>query len=117
MGRLVANNSGGTIDTIASEYGLLVRRVFARQAKYKSAINVFEHIFGSVSSELSKAERTYFLNLIEEYRDERIPRTSISTLLYSWAVRFNKEYLLDQVLFDPFPIELVQLADSGKGRD
>ena len=40
----------------------------------------------------------------------------VTSLLESWAVRFEADYILDQALFAPFPEALVSEADSGKGR-
>lgn len=62
-------------------------------------------------------ERSFILNTIEEYRDERIPLEVVTHLIASSAVRFNHTYLEGQTLLQPFPRELTNLSDSGKGRD
>ncbi len=36
-------------------------------------------------------------------------------LLRSWSIRFNVDYLKDQTIFEPFPNELFDVTDSGKG--
>jgi uncharacterized protein YbgA (DUF1722 family) len=41
----------------------------------------------------------------------------VSTLLRSWAERFEVSYLADQVMFEPYPEALVSLRDSGKGQE
>lgn len=43
------------------------------------------------------------------------PRNPVR-VVRSWAVRFGEEYLLKQVLFQPYPLSLVEITDSGKGR-
>ena len=91
--------------------------MFASPARPGGIINTALHAFGGFSDRLSPAERRLFLNSIEEYRDERIPASTLFALLRSWAVRFETTYLLDQVFLDPFPAELVDITDSGKGRD
>jgi uncharacterized protein YbgA (DUF1722 family) len=35
----------------------------------------------------------------------------------AWGVRFGEKYLLDQTFFRPYPQELLDISDSGKGRD
>lgn len=77
-----------------------------------SWINVLQH--AADTDKVSSEERKLFLDLIEEYRDERIPLTTLTTLVYSWAVRFNNTYLLEQFVFSPFPKELIDSTDSGK---
>jgi len=99
---------------LAYEQGL--RRALARPPRYTSLINVIQHAFGGFSDSLSKDERALFSNLIEQYRDERIPASVLLQLVRSWAVRFGESYLLRQVLFEPYPLSLVEITDSGKGR-
>ncbi len=91
--------------------------MFGSPAKSGGVINTALHAFGGFSERLSPLERKYFLDAVEEYRDERIPASALFTLLKAWAVRFEVRYLLDQVFLDPFPKELVEITDSGKGRD
>lgn len=66
---------------------------------------------------VSADEKRFFLNSLEEYRDERIPLSAIQRLLYSWAIRLEEKYLLQQTLFSPFPQELAKIADAGRVRD
>jgi uncharacterized protein YbgA (DUF1722 family) len=40
-----------------------------------------------------------------------------SGLMRGLVVRFDVGYLADQVFFQPYPEELIELLDSGKGRD
>ena len=37
-------------------------------------------------------------------------------VLRAWVVRFDQPYLREQTLFEPYPEDLVQITDSGKGR-
>ena len=34
-----------------------------------------------------------------------------------YAIRFDDKDLLNQTFFNPYPIELISIADSGKGRN
>jgi len=79
-------------------------------------INTLQHAFGWASEGLSKPEKKFFLNTLEEYRDERIPLSTVVHLLHSYAIRFNNEYLLSQVLLQVYPEDLTEITDSGKGR-
>jgi uncharacterized protein YbgA (DUF1722 family) len=58
-----------------------------------------------------------FVDFTEECRDERIPSFVLARVVKSWAVRFGNRYLLEQILFEPYPLELVYNTDSGKVRD
>ncbi|HOX13784.1 MAG TPA: DUF523 and DUF1722 domain-containing protein [Spirochaetia bacterium] len=117
LGRIAANLERHPFPAVLSEYGAELGTMFGSPAKPGGVINTALHAFGGFSERLSPLERKYFLDAVEEYRDERIPASALFTLLKAWAVRFEVRYLLDQVFLDPFPKELVEITDSGKGRD
>ena len=116
MGRLVANPEHKPLEQLLTEYQALMTRAFDRIPRYTSHINVLEHALGYVSRKITTQERQYFLNLLEDYRDERFPLSAILTVLQSWLIRFEESYLLNQFYFEPFPKNLVEITDSGKGR-
>jgi uncharacterized protein YbgA (DUF1722 family) len=117
LGRIVANPEKRPFGEILEAYRIELGTMFSTQAKPGGVINTALHAFGGFSDKLSVRERTLFINSIEEYRDERIPASALLALLKSWALRFEVDYLLDQVFLDPFPKDLVEITDSGKGRD
>ena len=73
-------------------------------------------MLGHVSEGLTSAEKAFFLDELERYRNQRVCLSAPTSLLRSWIVRFNVPYLMDQFYFDPFPETLVEVLDSGKGR-
>ena len=69
------------------------------------------------SKKLTGKEKAYFLDLLENYRNEKIPLSAVLTVLESWIIKYDEEYLASQTYFAPYPPELVEIGDSGKGRD
>ena len=61
-------------------------------------------------------EKAHFLDLLELYRDAKIPLSAAVAIIRSWIARFDTDYLEDQTYFQPYPLELVEIFDSGKGR-
>jgi len=117
LGNIVANRAKKSIDNVLKEYELVLYELFTKAPSFTSWINVLQHAFGGISQKLKKSERNFFLNLIEEYRDERIPLSVLTKLIYSWAIRFDAQYLLSQTFLLPFPVGLIKITDSGKGRN
>ena len=117
LGRIVANHDTLPADEVFSAYRRELGGMFAAIPKPGRYINMLLHAFGGVSRNLSERERSFFLQTIEEYRDERIPLGVPLHLIYSWAVRFEDEFLLNQAFLSPYPPSLVSVADSGKGRE
>ena len=78
-------------------------------------IDTFDHMFHYVESKLSQSEKSHYCSLIDDFENDLISHSEISTLLYSWALRYNVKIILDQSLFDPFPKKLLlDLVESKK---
>ena len=70
------------------------------------------HVMGYFKKSLSSKEKKHFLNILELYRNKKVPISSVNTILYSWIFRFENEYLMNQSFFNPFPIELIDKDNS-----
>jgi uncharacterized protein YbgA (DUF1722 family)/uncharacterized protein YbbK (DUF523 family) len=79
--------------------------------------NVLEHALGYFKDELTSSEKAHFLGLLKRLRAGKIPWSVPAGVLRAWLVRHPKPYLADQAYLDPYPEELLDLGDSGKGRD
>ncbi len=117
LGRIVANHEGKDTDTVLELYELHLAEALSKMPRFTSMINVLMHTFGGLSKNLRPEEKHFFLNSIEEYRDERIPLSALLHLIEAWAIGQNNTYLLEQTLIRPYPLKLVAITDSGKGRD
>lgn len=116
LGRIVANPERRRTAAVLAAYRPGLERALSAPPKYSSLVNAIEHAFGGFSESLSPAERALFMNTVEEFRDERVPASVLLRLVTAWALRFGNRYLLEQTIFEPYPLELVDITDSGKGR-
>jgi len=117
LGKIVANHGNEDFETIMTRYEEHLKRALANPPRFTAVINVLEHAFGGFSNVLSKEEKAFFLESIEEYRDERIPLSAILKVLRAWSIRYQNDYLLGQTFLQPYPGQLVEITDSGKGRE
>ncbi|MGB9742770.1 MAG: DUF1722 domain-containing protein [candidate division WOR-3 bacterium] len=117
LGPLVASAGRRPVELLLNEYEPLFSQALARPPKYTSAINVLLHAFGYFKEQLNHQEKEFFLQTLEGYRRGRLPLSVPVSLLRSYIVRFNEPYLAKQWFFNPYPEELTDIADSGKGRD
>ena len=117
LGRIVANHDKKPVDEVLKEYEQHLFNAFSRTSKYTSNINVLMHALGYFSKDLSPQEKAFFLDALEKYREGRIPLSVCIHLLRSWAIRFEQGYLMQQTFLEPYPEELMEIADSGKGRN
>jgi uncharacterized protein YbgA (DUF1722 family) len=116
LGRVVANPEKRPLNAVLAEYADGLRDALGKAPRRTSAINVLMHALGYVSDSLSSAEKAFFLDGLEQYRDGHVPLSVPVSLMRSWIIRFEVAYLADQVYFEPYPQQLVEVLDSGKGR-
>ncbi|ARK30399.1 YbgA family protein [Halalkalibacter krulwichiae] len=116
LGRVIGNHSGEQMERVFQVYEKGLYELFSIPIKATSHINVCQHVFGYFSKYLTIAERTHFIQLLEQYREKKIPLSSLIGILRSWCYRFENKYLLNQTYFEPYPEGLIAISDSGKGR-
>ena len=117
LGRIVANQKKRPYIDVLADYEKHLFSVFSRIPRYTSNINVLMHGFGYFSKTLSFKEKAFFLDSIEMYRNGKVPLSVPLNIVKSWIIRFDNEYLMTQSFFLPYPEELMEITDSGKGRD
>jgi len=117
LGKIVAGGSDRTAEETLDEYLSVFPGVISRRSRTPSRINALQHVFGHFSSDITAAERQYFLDLIEDYRRGATPLCVMVAILRSWAERFDNDYIRNQTLLRPYPESLSTLGDTGKGRN
>jgi uncharacterized protein YbgA (DUF1722 family)/uncharacterized protein YbbK (DUF523 family) len=116
-GKITANHERLPAKEVFHHYEQELLQILQKPFLFKAMVNTLFHALGWVSEDLSAREKRFIINTIEEYRDERIPLQVVTRLIEAQAIRFNQEYLLGQVLLQPFPPQLSDLSDSGQGRE
>lgn len=117
LGRIVANLEKREIADVMANYAEHLSIALSRIARYRANLNALQHGMGYFSKELAAQEKQYFLEMMKKYEEQKVPLSVCQGILKSWIVRFDQTYLMQQTYFDPFPEELVEITDSGKGRD
>ncbi|MBU0943942.1 MAG: DUF523 and DUF1722 domain-containing protein [Proteobacteria bacterium] len=116
-GRITANHEKLPVADVFQFYETELGKILAKPFRRQSMVNTLYHAYGWISEKMSSEEKHYIISTFEEYRDERIPLQAATRLIEAQAIRFQREYLLSQHLLHPFPGELSDLSDSGKGRE
>ena len=116
LGRIVANRDRKSLGVALELYGKCFREAFHKPPRYALPINVLMHTLGYFKKELSAREKRHFLEILEAYRQGKTPLSSAISLLTSWALRFESEYLQQKMFFRRFPEDLLGLDDSVRAR-
>ncbi|WP_459841630.1 YbgA family protein [Halanaerocella petrolearia] len=115
LGRIVANHNQNKFEKVVIDYETNLKQALSKRADYKSNINVLMHAFGHFSNYLVTEEKNFFLNTVGKYRHGKVPLSVPINILKAWTIKYEIEYLREQTFFTPYPEELVQIKDSGKG--
>lgn len=116
LGRIVANPKKRPLGELLDDYEEHLMKALSKPARYTSDINVLMHALGYFSKKLGQEEKAFFLDVLEQYRNGKIPLSACLSVVRSWIVRFGEPYLEMQSYFEPYPAGLVEITDSGKGR-
>jgi len=116
LGGILAANRQRPEEDIFADYGRELGLLFARPFRYTAMINALQHALGGLSAGLPPEARRFLLDLLEEYRGERIPLSVLFKVLEGWAISQGNGDLLGQRLLSPYPLDLMLIADSGRGR-
>ena len=108
LGQISANQQNKEIHQIFDQYEKVLFSMFSKPPSHKSTINVLLHLFGYTSNNLNKEEKKFFLDLVDQYRNEKISLNVLTHVLKSWIVRFSEPYLSNQTFFNPFPEDLLE---------
>ncbi|RZT21070.1 YbgA family protein [Fictibacillus sp. BK138] len=117
MNRILKNVQENGEEKTIELYAKALHKLFNRAARNDSNRSVAKEIFNRFEHELSKREIAFFEELMQKYANKKEPFSSITTLLKSHAIRFEDNEVLQQTFFAPYPEILLEISDSGKGRD
>lgn len=117
LGSILGNCGELNAKNVYEEYEKNLILTLNRLPRYTSNINVLTKSMGYFSSKLTHREKEFILETIEQYRDSKVPFSVPLYVIKSNAIRFEEKNLINQSFFEPYPLELDNVTDSGKGLD
>jgi uncharacterized protein YbgA (DUF1722 family)/uncharacterized protein YbbK (DUF523 family) len=109
LGKITANQEQKSFQEMLKDYEAHLSFALARTPSVGSYVNVMLKIMGYFSHQLSKDEKSFFLDSVEKYRAGRLPLSADLSILRAWIVRFKQEYLSTQSLLASYPETLTEL--------
>ena len=106
LGQIAANHKEKKIETVLDDYYEHLLKILNKKPNHASHVNTQTHAFGFYKKKISKKDKKYFLNLLDEYSNKKIPLSNLNKVLQSWNLKFDNQYLLKQSYFSPYPKEL-----------
>ena len=106
MGKLVADGKSMSAESLYDTYESQLMEALHRKATAAKHTNVLMHILGYFKKQLSADEKQEVLELIENYRQRRVPLVVPVTLMNHFVRKYRQSYLGNQTYLNPHPIDL-----------
>ena len=106
LGRLVADAGNRDLQKTLNSYLVILMQALRKIATNGKHTNVLQHIMGYFKEQLDKGDKEELLDVIEEYRCERLPLIVPITLIKHWLRIYPNEYIASQYYLNPHPREL-----------
>jgi uncharacterized protein YbgA (DUF1722 family)/uncharacterized protein YbbK (DUF523 family) len=107
LGRFAANSTQLPADTVFENYELGLVGLLAGTLTAQKNINAYQHILGYFKNHLEAREKTHILDLFRQYRSQKLPLASLSTLFKFLIDKYSVEYLRDQTILEPYPESII----------
>ncbi len=114
LGKIVANHEKFPFKIVVKKYKEILSELLENPPKYTNYINSLMHIFGYFSDELNREEKQFILDNFHKYREDKVHLSVPVNLLRTYVLRFKDKNLINQTIWEPFPDEFLDIADSGK---
>lgn len=98
------------------QYKEKVLNIVSNQRKKENKLSIIIKVFEKYKNMLNEEEINMFNGLIESYENQRIPFSTLKVVIKMYATRFKDKDILNQTFFYPYPENLINITDSGKGR-
>jgi uncharacterized protein YbgA (DUF1722 family)/uncharacterized protein YbbK (DUF523 family) len=109
LGKIAANHEPKQFAETLEDYETHLHLALARTPSIGAYMNVMFKMMGYFSRQLSREEKSFFLESIDRYRAGRLALSANLSVLRAWIVRFKEEYLMNQTFLEPYPEELTDL--------
>lgn len=117
LGSIIGSHGELSVQQVYEEYEKNLALSINKLPRYTSNINVLTRSMGYFSDKLTHREKQFILDTIEQYRQSKVPFSVPLYVIKSNAIRFQEKNLINQSFFEPYPLELDNVTDSGKGLD
>ncbi len=96
MGKRVADGKRTPADRLFSEYEAMLLEALRLKSTVRKNVNVLQHMMGYFKKELTPDEKKELLEVIEDYRNGRVPLIVPITLFNHYVRKYKQPYLAQQ---------------------
>lgn len=99
LGNIVANHEDQKFSEVLDNYKKELEDAIKIEPTIRSHYNTIQHIFGHFSADFTTNEKSYFLNMLQSFKEEKISISEVLKILKESTVKYDKTYLIKQTYF------------------
>lgn len=107
LGQIAADSRDAEMGEVYSQYEAILVPLIQKKLSARKYANVLQHVLGYFKKLLTSEERAHLLELINGYRNSRLPLVSVTTLFRFLIQKYSVAYLANQSLFQPYPPQIL----------
>ena len=107
LGPLIASVTKANLQQIADEYLTRMMTCLKSRASRKRHSNVLMHVMGFLKNKIGSDDKQELIEILDSYRNGRVPLIVPITLMRHHLRRFPDEYISSQYYMSPYPEELM----------
>ena len=92
MGKYIGEYDKKNLEKIISLYRSGLYNCLSKMPRKTSFINVLMHGLGYFSKKLKSSEKAFFLEQLENYRNNKFPVSSLLMVLKAWSIKYDEEF-------------------------
>ncbi|QGU95302.1 DUF1722 domain-containing protein [Clostridium bovifaecis] len=114
LNSIIKNINNEPLDKTLEQYETYLNLALGRIPRNDSKVKVLFQCVECFEGRISKEEKEFVVDTINQYKEGHIPYPVPLYLIKSYAVRFEDKDMLEQSFFEPYPKGLIEVRDSGK---
>jgi len=111
IGKLVGNQDKLEFSELLAKYREAFISLISEKSNVKQNINVLQHILGFLKDNLTKEEKREILESFEQFSEHLIPLIVPIKILNLLVIKYDIEYLKNQIYLNPYPDDLALRSD------
>ncbi len=113
LSRIAAKATTANLAESINSYWNELGAATAKPPRCASCATVLKAAFAPFADKIAGTEKAIFVSTVVAFEEHKLPMSVPVGLLRSYLARFPNQDLESQTLLEPYPLELIEIAESG----
>ncbi|AWV91044.1 uncharacterized protein YbgA (DUF1722 family) [Bradymonas sediminis] len=115
LGAIAADADSSDVQAAYEDYVRTFGEALCDAPTHEAWANAAQHMYGHFKQQIPADEKAEFLDMLADYRAEKIGFEAVLAPIREWCARYEYHYFADQTLLEPYPRELAGWPEGSEG--